>query len=162
MKTLTIQTYLRPATTTDVFKDWSTAKVYEDKQVFYKNSDGSIRGPYRLYSHFNDETFESWFTNLVMLIEENRVLVVDNETSSKAIAVYLELKTPELDDLIIADELIVHTVHYLKKGQNLEGPFQITKFETKKSLKIKATDKTMYVLTKPKDIKQVVELEMVG
>ena len=162
MGILTIQTYLRPAKLTDVFENEDKGLAFEDKQFFYKSADNTLYGPHRLVNAFNEKLFSTWYLEVLQLLNDERMFVVDPLEYSESIPIELPLQRVTEDAILQNNHLIVNTLYYLKMGASVDGPFYINKTTTKEDLKNRAKGKQTYVLDKPKTIKVVEALEMVG
>lgn len=148
MENLILQTFLRPATPKDIFTKEGLGSVLEEKQLFYKNKDGSIYGPYRLNSPFNELNNE-YYLEIYNLLNDYRILIVDPLEYTESIKVDLPLKRVKEFDIMQGNHLIENTLFYLSSNNSLDGPFYINKNTTKKNLKNKVSNKLMFVLQKP-------------
>lgn len=149
-----LQTFLRPAVVKDVFDREGLGAIIEEKQVYYKNSNDVINGPFRLYKPFKENETE-YYVNLFQLLNDERVFVVDPLEYSESIAVQLPLKNVQEFDIMQGGSLIVHTMYFLKSANVVDGPFFINKNTTKKELKNKAANKTILCLAKTNDLQVV-------
>lgn len=147
-----INTFLRPAVVKDVFDKNGLGNIIEEKQFYYKEKYGSIYGPHRLCEPFK-ENATHFYLNIFELLNEERIFVVDPLEYSESIAVALPLKKVEEFDILQGNQLIEHTMFYLKTSFSVDGPFYINAKTTKKDLKNKASNKLLLVLDKPRKIK---------
>lgn len=151
MKKLLINTFLRPAGLVDVFSENGNGTILEDKQFFYKDLDGNIIGSYRLNTPFNpDDLF--YYKELYQLLNDDRVFIIDPVDYEDSLSVELPLKRVTESDILISNSLILNTTYYLKKGNDIDGPFYINNKTTKQNLKQKATNKLMFVLDSEKGV----------
>lgn len=153
MSKITINTFLRPAILSDVFENQSKGVVFEDKQFFYQQSNGSVYGPHRITNTFNAVTFNSWYLEILQLLSESRLLIVDPVEYSESIAIELELQKVYPEAILQNNTLITHTAYFLKNNTSVDGPFYIKKNTTKQDLKTRAHGKKTFVFSEPMQVK---------
>ncbi|MGJ8760361.1 MAG: hypothetical protein ACSHXA_07425 [Polaribacter sp.] len=126
-KKLKIRAFIRSAIYNDVFDKQSIDLFKKDQEVFYKEKDNTIRGPYRIAEagFFPAEAYN----NILALLKENRIYVVDGTRYKESVMVSLPLVQPLLTDLLAYNHtngLTEHTVFYIIKKAKVSGPFVVT------------------------------------
>lgn len=126
-KKLKIGAYLRPAVYNHVFDTKNIDLFKKNQQVYYKELDNSIRGPYRIDqpSFFASEEYNNLLENL----EKKRVYVLDSIRYKESVLVSLPLQQAKIQDLLgynHTNGLIEHTVFYIIKKEKVSGPFVVT------------------------------------
>lgn len=128
MKTLKVGAYIRPAMYTDIFDSDTKAFFKIDQQVYYKNADDTIRGPYRIdvpLIFMADE-----YVNFLQLIADEQIFVVDGNKYVESVQVVLPLQEAtflDISEFNHTNGLIHHTVFYIIIETKVSGPFVITK-----------------------------------
>ncbi|WP_341221886.1 hypothetical protein [Polaribacter atrinae] len=155
-KKLKIRAFIRPAVYDDVFDKKNIDLFKKDQQVFYKEKDNSIRGPYRIAEpgYFPADAY----TNLLALLKAERIYVVDGNRYLESIMVSLPLVQPLLTDLLVCNHtngLTEHTVFYIIKSEKVSGPFVVTPntqlFDVSKFIDAKQ----LFVLDKISNLKEI-------
>ncbi|QQV91392.1 hypothetical protein Leef1_28 [Polaribacter phage Leef_1] len=161
MKTLLLTTFLRPAKLVDIFSDKGMGSIIEDKQLYYKNDAGGFIGPYRLNAPFNEDDL-LYYRELYQLLNDEKVFLIDPLEYQESLVVDLPLKRVGQFDILQGNCLIINTTYYLKSGQSIDGPFYINQNTTKENLKQKASNKLMFVLDDLKEIKMLLNSDLIA
>jgi hypothetical protein len=153
MKKLTIKTSLRPAVPSDVFNKKGLGNIIAEREFFYRENNGSVTGPYRIYEPFSADYYNVYI-NIYRLLAAQRMYVVDTQQFAESFTIHLKIKQAEEVDYLQNNLLIVNTTYFIVQNKIAKGPFYITP-DTKQQLQGFVKQSQFFVFDRPDTIKEI-------